>query len=45
MLVHYIELTAFRNDVFRSLGGFARLNGLLKRGKTLEDLLFFEFQW
>jgi len=26
-LRRYIELTSFRNDVYRSLGGFARLNG------------------
>ena len=39
------ELSSFRNDVFRSLGGFARKFGVLKRGKSLEDRLFFEFQW
>ena len=39
------NLTAFRNDVYRSLGGFARRYKLLKRGKMLEDKLFFEFQW
>jgi len=39
------ELTAFRNDIFRSLGGFARKAKLLKRGKMLEEKLFFEFQW
>jgi hypothetical protein len=39
------ELSSFRNDVFRSLGGFARKFGILKRGKSLEDRLFFEFQW
>jgi len=39
------ELQAFRNDIFRSLGGFCRKAKLLKRGKMLEDKLFFEFQW
>ena len=39
------ELSSFRNDVFRSLGGFARKFGVLKRGKSLEERLFFEFQW
>ena len=29
------ELSSFRNDVFRSLGGFARKFGVLKRGKSL----------
>ena len=37
--------SAFRNDIFRSLGGFARKAKLLKRGKMLEEKLFFEFQW
>jgi len=39
------ELQAFRNDIFRSLGGFCRKGKLLKRGKMLEEKLFFEFQW
>lgn len=39
------DLTSFRNDIFRSLGGFCRKQKLLKRGKMLEEKLFFEFQW
>lgn len=38
-------LSSFRNDVYRSMGGFARVYDVLKRGKELEDLLFFEFRW
>jgi len=38
-------LCSFRNDVYRSMGGFARVYDVLKRGKELEDLLFFEFRW
>lgn len=38
-------LSSFRNDVFRSMGGFARVFGLLRRGKELDDTLFFEFRW
>jgi hypothetical protein len=34
-------LTAFRNDVYRSMGGFARVFDVLKRGKELDDRLFF----
>ena len=39
------ELSAFRNDVYRSMGGFARVYDVLKRGKELDDRLFFEFRW
>jgi len=38
-------ISAFRNDVYRSMGGFARVYGVLKRGKELDDRLFFEFRW
>ena len=38
-------LSSFRNDVYRSMGGFARVYDVLKRGKELDDLLFFEFRW
>jgi hypothetical protein len=38
-------LSAFRNDVYRSMGGFARVFDVLKRGKELDDRLFFEFRW
>jgi hypothetical protein len=34
-------LGAFRNDVYRSMGGFARVFDVLKRGKELDDRLFF----
>jgi hypothetical protein len=34
-------LSAFRNDVYRSMGGFARVFDVLKRGKELDDRLFF----
>jgi hypothetical protein len=37
-------LSAFRNDVYRSMGGFARVFDVLKRGKELDDRLFFEFR-
>lgn len=40
-----LQLASFRNDVFRSAGGFARVFGALKRGKELSDMLFFEFRW
>lgn len=30
------EITNFRNDVYRSIGGFLRVYDVLKRGKTLE---------
>ena len=39
------SLSAFRNDVYRSMGGFARVFDVLKRGKELDDRLFFEFRW
>ena len=39
------NLSAFRNDVYRSMGGFARVFDVLKRGKELDDRLFFEFRW
>ena len=29
-------LTSFRNDLYRSVGGFLRVYDVLKRGKTLE---------
>ena len=38
-------LCSFRNDIFRSMGGFARVYEVLKRGKELDDMLFFEFRW
>lgn len=39
------DLRMFRNDVYRSMGGFARKYGVLERGSALEDKLFFEFRW
>ena len=39
------RLTSFRNDIYRSIGGFLRAHDVLKRGKTLADRLFFEFRW
>ena len=39
------DITNFRNDLYRSIGGFLRVYDVLKRGKTLEDTLFFEFRW
>lgn len=39
------ELGGFHNDVYRSLAGFAREHGLIKRGKTLDEKAFFEFHW
>merc|ERR1711884_46681 len=50
-LQHYSSLPKrfhirdFRNDIYRSIGGFARRFKLLKRGKSLDDRLFFEFRW
>ena len=38
-------LHAFDNDTYRSLAGFAREHGLIKRGKSLEEKTFFEFHW
>jgi len=38
-------LSSFRNDIYRSMGGFARVYEVLKRGKELDDMLFFEFRW
>jgi hypothetical protein len=38
-------LEGFDNDVFRSLAGFAREHGLIKRGKSLDEKAFFEFHW
>eukprot|EP00899_Mesostigma_viride_P027407 jgi/Mesvir1/7851/Mv11786-RA.1 len=38
-------ISAFRNDVYRSMGGFARQYKILARGEKLEDKLFFEFKW
>ena len=35
------DITAFRNDLYRSIGGYLRVYGVLKRGRTLEDRLFF----
>mmetsp|Transcript_2115 Transcript_2115/g.13769 ORF Transcript_2115/g.13769 Transcript_2115/m.13769 type:complete len:298 (+) Transcript_2115:63-956(+) len=40
-----IDLEHFRNDIYRSLGGFARTHNILQRGKTLDERLFFEFRW
>lgn len=37
-----VEIGEFRNDVFRSLGGYLRVHKVLKRGK---DRFFFEFRW
>jgi hypothetical protein len=39
------SLSSFRNDIYRSMGGFARVYEVLKRGKELDDMLFFEFRW
>lgn len=39
------HLAGFDNDVYRSLAGFARERGLIKRGKTLDEKAFFEFHW
>ena len=39
------HLDGFDNDVYRSLAGFAREHGLIKRGKTLDEKVFFEFHW
>jgi hypothetical protein len=38
-------ITAFHNDIYRSMGGFARVHRVLKRPKNLESRLFFEFKW
>lgn len=35
----------FHNDIYRSMGGFARVHRVLKRPKSLEGRLFFEFKW
>ena len=39
------DLRLYRNDLYRSMGGFCRKYGVLERGTTLEDRLFFEFRW
>jgi len=39
------NMTEYNNDVYRSMGGFARLNNVLKRPKNLQARLFFEFKW
>jgi len=35
----------YHNDIYRSMGGFARLNNVLKRPSNLQARLFFEFKW
>lgn len=39
------RITSFRNDIYRSIGGFLRTHDVLKRGKRLSDRAFFEFKW
>ena len=39
------DISNFRNDVYRSLGGFMRVHKVLKRGVDLQSKLFFEFRW
>jgi len=39
------DITAYHNDIYRSMGGFARVHRVLKRPKNLESRLFFEFKW
>jgi len=39
------DINGYHNDIYRSMGGFARVYNVLVRPKNLEARLFFEFKW